>query len=119
MFLGYYMFLLSQTIKEEILPKPLLPTEIPIPTVSDTGKYRYQKNDWYHRGMQLYKSLYQSLSTGSHHGIMRHCIPSWHIVEIPIGVLLQSAPGDKYDGGLTATSKECLEGLEEWSAMRA
>ena len=32
MFLGYYMFLLSQTIKEEILPTPLLPTE----------KYRYR-----------------------------------------------------------------------------
>jgi len=29
--------------------------KIPIPAVSDTGKYRYQKNDWYHRGMQLYK----------------------------------------------------------------
>ncbi len=32
MFLGHYMFLLSQTTKEEILPKPLLPTE----------KYRYR-----------------------------------------------------------------------------
>jgi hypothetical protein len=32
LFLGYYMFLLSQTIKEEILPTPLLPTE----------KYRYR-----------------------------------------------------------------------------
>ena len=27
--------------------------KIPIPAVSDTGKYRYRKNDWYHRGMQL------------------------------------------------------------------
>ena len=44
MFLGYYMFLFSQTIKEEILPTPLLPTEIPIPAISDTGKYRYRKN---------------------------------------------------------------------------
>jgi hypothetical protein len=26
--------------------------KIPIPAVSDTGKYRYQKNDWNHRGMQ-------------------------------------------------------------------
>jgi len=27
--------------------------KIPIPAVSDTRKYRYRKNDWYHRGMQL------------------------------------------------------------------
>ena len=38
MFLGYYMFLLSETIKEEILPThtPRIPTEnIPIPSQSD------------------------------------------------------------------------------------
>ena len=54
MFLGYYMFLLSQTIKENYLPTPIIPTEkyryrlyfLP-------GKYRYRKNDWNHRGMQL------------------------------------------------------------------
>ncbi len=55
MFVGYNIFLLRQTIKEEILPKPI-----------QTKKYRYRlylmpgntdtyrKNDWYHRGMQLY-----------------------------------------------------------------
>jgi len=32
MFLGYYMFLLSQTIKEGILPEPIIPTK----------KYRYR-----------------------------------------------------------------------------
>ncbi len=32
MFLGFYMFLLSRTIKEEILPTPIIPTE----------KYRYR-----------------------------------------------------------------------------
>ena len=36
MFLGYYMFLLCQTIQEEILPTPLFPA-ILIPAVSDTG----------------------------------------------------------------------------------
>ena len=29
--------------------------KIPIPAKSDTGKYQYQKTDWYHRGMQLYQ----------------------------------------------------------------
>ena len=55
MFVGYYMFLLSQTIKGEILPTPLLATDqkIPISAVFHTGKYRYRKNDWNHRGMQL------------------------------------------------------------------
>ena len=38
MFLGYYMFLLSQTMKEEILPKPLnTDRKILIPAVSDPG----------------------------------------------------------------------------------
>jgi len=38
MFLGCYMFLLSQTIKEENLPTPLYyQPKSPIPAVSDTG----------------------------------------------------------------------------------
>jgi len=61
MFLGYYMFLLSQTIKEENLPTPIIPTEkyryrlylIP-------GKYGYQKNDWNQHGIQLYKTCPQT-----------------------------------------------------------
>ena len=28
--------------------------KIPIPAVSDTGKYRYRKNDWNQHGIQLY-----------------------------------------------------------------
>ena len=39
MFLGYYMFLLSGTIKEEILPTHLeYRPKIPIPSQSDTKK---------------------------------------------------------------------------------
>jgi hypothetical protein len=37
MFLGCYMFLLSKTIKEEICLLHMIPTEILIPAVSDTG----------------------------------------------------------------------------------
>ncbi len=43
------MFLLSQTIKEEILPKPLKYRY----RLYLIGTGKYQKNDWY-RGMQLY-----------------------------------------------------------------
>ena len=39
MLLGYYMFLLSGTIKEEMLPTHLeYRPKIPIPSISDTGK---------------------------------------------------------------------------------
>jgi hypothetical protein len=43
MFLGYYMFLLSRTIKEEILHTHLDRANL-IP-----DKYQYRKNDWNHR----------------------------------------------------------------------
>ena len=42
-----------RNLKKVFPPKLNTDRKIPIPAVSDTGKYRYRKNDWNQHGIQL------------------------------------------------------------------
>ena len=50
---------------------------------------------------------------------MWHSGPSSHLVKVPHGVRLRGTPGDNYDDGLAAMSKQRREGVEERATVLA